>query len=265
MLKLQRRLRAALLSMACVACLAGCHRGASEDRNATEQAKAHAEVYFDELRNHQLDRLEAQVAPGVGNTDEIEEQLGKMAAVFPAGAPISVKVIGHQRREIPGLLTESVTLEYEFPKRWLVADVTTETRDGDALVTGIHVEPLHEPLKRVTPFELRGKGGARYAMLLLWVMAISITLFAFVICLRTKMERRKWLWLIFILLGAGRVVLNWTTNESSFQLIDVQVPPSMAYAAFYGPWILSVSFPLGAIVFLAKRRSLGGGVANDRD
>jgi hypothetical protein len=263
MLRFLSFLRATLIGL-CLLGLVGCNRAVLMSGYSPQEAQSHVEAYFNQLRNHQWNQLQEEIAPGVGGADDIQDQLVKMAEAFPPGAPLSVKMVGYRRTETPEVVTDSMTLEYEFPQKWLIADVTTETRDGDALISGIHVAQRPEPLEALNRFTLRGKGVAQYAMLLLWLMAISLTLFAFVLCIRTRIEKWKWLWLIFILLGVGQVAINWTTNESSFRLFYLQMPPSMAFAAFYGPWILSVSLPLGAIVFLAKRNSLSGSASSGR-
>jgi hypothetical protein len=70
------------------------------------------------------------------------------------------------------------------------------------------------------------------------------------------MRRRKWLWIIFILIGFGKLSLNWTTGQILFnplsfyvQLFSVAVIKHGPYA----PWIFSISIPLGAIIFFLKK------------
>jgi hypothetical protein len=73
---------------------------------------------------------------------------------------------------------------------------------------------------------------------------------------RTKMPGRKWPWVLFVALGFGQLAVNWTTGEWALNLLSVQVFSASATAAPYGPWILAVSLPVGAIVFLLRRRAL---------
>lgn len=70
------------------------------------------------------------------------------------------------------------------------------------------------------------------------------------------MIARKWPWMIFILLGVGKVAVNWTTGEWQVMPLAVQLFSVSALSDSYGPWELAVSFPLGAIAFLARRRVL---------
>jgi hypothetical protein len=248
----------------CVVFLAGCNRDALIHKYAPPQTQVEAEGYFNQLRNHQMDQLEGELDTSLGSPEEIRETLARMVEVFPQGAPMSVKLVGYNRVELADVETNRISLEYEFPQKWLIADVTTQKRGEFTTVTEFHVSQVQAPLEVVNGFTLRGKGVAHYAMLLLWVLAIAVQLFAFYECIRTEMKELKWFWLIFIAFGVGRVTMNWATSETSFQLLNVQIPASMAWAAFYGPWILSVSLPVGAIVFLAKRRSLAVSAAEAR-
>ena len=96
--------------------------------------------------------------------------------------------------------------------------------------------------------------GAAHLLLILVVGVPVFTLWVLVLCIRTKM-RRKILWSILILLGATTLTLNWTTGEMDFQLFSLHLPSARYYkAGIYAPWIFSVSFPLGAVMFLIKRR-----------
>jgi hypothetical protein len=70
------------------------------------------------------------------------------------------------------------------------------------------------------------------------------------------MAGRKWLWVLFILLGLGKLAVNWSTGEWQVMPLAVQVFSASIFSSPYSPWILAVSFPLGAIVFLFRRREL---------
>jgi hypothetical protein len=72
------------------------------------------------------------------------------------------------------------------------------------------------------------------------------------------MAKRKWLWLIFIALGLFQFHLNWTTGAWNLQPLSfLLLGAGFTKAAPAAPLILSVAFPLGAILFLARRKSIG--------
>lgn len=83
-------------------------------------------------------------------------------------------------------------------------------------------------------------------------MFILVTLVA---CIRTKMRRRKWRWILFVLVGGVSLSLNWTTGEIGFSPLSVRLLGASAMTtSAYSPWIVSISFPLGAAMFWLKRR-----------
>jgi hypothetical protein len=95
-------------------------------------------------------------------------------------------------------------------------------------------------------------GPAQVAVLL---VAIGLTLFEIataIIVGMTPMPRR-WLWAVFALFGVGSFAMNWTTGAVSSNLFYVQLIGSIQRIGLAGPWFVSVSFPVGAIVALRKR------------
>jgi hypothetical protein len=105
-----------------------------------------------------------------------------------------------------------------------------------------------------------GKGATQYAILSLAVLAPLFSLYVFLLCIKTRMGKKKWLWLIFIVLGIGKLGVNWTTGQVLFTPLAIQLPPAGANAQLYGPWLVYVSIPLGAIIFLIMRKKLVGPV-----
>jgi LytS/YehU family sensor histidine kinase len=66
----------------------------------------------------------------------------------------------------------------------------------------------------------------------------------------------KWPWALFILFGIGSFAINWTTGEMQLSVLTLRLLGASVTGAVYGPWILSVSFPLGALAFLLSRKAL---------
>jgi hypothetical protein len=103
---------------------------------------------------------------------------------------------------------------------------------------------------------LGGKNALQYGVLTLAVGVAIFTLCVLVVCIRTKLKRRKWLWILFILFGFGKLSVNWATGQWGIQVLAAQLFSASTYADFFGPWIISVSLPIGAMVFLRFRRTL---------
>jgi hypothetical protein len=130
-------------------------------------------------------------------------------------------------------------------------------RKQDAVsLVGLSVRAIPESLEEHHRFRLAGKSAVQYVVLGLAVLFPLLTLYALVACITTKMSGRKWPWVLFIALGFGNFAVNWTTGEWQLAALVVRLFSASAGAALYGPWIVSVSLPLGALVFLLRRKAL---------
>jgi hypothetical protein len=66
----------------------------------------------------------------------------------------------------------------------------------------------------------------------------------------------EWLWMIFILIGIGRFPVNWTTGQWTFSPFYFLLFGAGSFAQPYSAWLVSVAVPLGAILFLFRRKRL---------
>lgn len=235
--------------------LAGCNQ-ASLMQKMTPQADAEAaRNYVTLLRQSNFDQIEKDLDPSLKEAD-VRDTLATMAAKFPAGTPSSIKVVGANVFRGADAYRTSITLEYEFPRKWLLANVARQTRDGVTTVTRFQVTPIPDSLENLNRFTLAGKSWVQYTVLLLGALAVVLSLYAFVLCLRTRMGKTKWLWAVICLLGGGRLGMNWTTGQSDFTLLSIHLPPAGATTPLYGAWVVYVSLPLGAVLFLVLRDRL---------
>jgi hypothetical protein len=188
----------------------------------------------------------------------LDQTLTQMAKLFPSGEPTSVTLVGaHSFTNISAKWsTINLTYEFRFGGKWVLTNVALKKQNGIATIIGFNVTPESASLAAQNKFSLRGKSVLQYSVLMLVVVVPLFTLFALVLCLRTKLNGPKWPWVIFIILGLGRFTINWTTGTSAFQLLSFQLLGASAIAPFYGAWTLGVSLPLGAIVFLFMRGKL---------
>lgn len=230
----------------------GCDQSRIIRKFAPPQDESRARSYVNLLRHGRFEEIETQVDASIQNS-EMPDQLAAMAALFPPEAPVSVKVVAANTFHRPAIATTNITLEYEFPHKWLLVNVVTQRKDEATTLTGFHVTPIADSLEKLNSFTLKGKSSAQYAVLLLAVAAVILSFYAFVVCLRSKMGKRKWIWSILCLIGIGRLGINWTTGQAGFTPLSIQVPPAGASAAFYGPWMVYVALPVGAVLFFILR------------
>lgn len=208
------------------------------------------------LADNQFDEIESHLHPSVNNP-KTKSQLRKVAEYFPSTSPIEVKAIGSNTYTNEETWKGIFTFQYEYPNSWLAASVTLQRENNSQpKIVGINVRSLEGDLEQLHKFELIGKSLAHYIILLGAIAIPAFIVFAFVLCIRTPISKRKWLWTIFILIGFVQVSLNWTTgtinlHPLSFQLLGA----GFSKASPYAPVVLLVAIPIGAIVFIIRRKS----------
>jgi hypothetical protein len=207
----------------------------------------------DLLRQKRFEQIQRELEPSISDANT-EETLKTMAGMFPAEEPKSVKVVDIKFLRHEGSSTHSLTLEYEFTDTWLLVNIAIKRLNGLSTIAAFNVTPIADSLENVNRFSLAGKSVLQYLMLALALAAPIFSLYVLVECLRTKNLRFKWLWAIFILFGVGRLAVNWTTGELAFTPLAVHIPcASLTAVPAYGPWVVAVSLPLGAFLFMARR------------
>jgi hypothetical protein len=215
-----------------------------------------ARAYIEKLRNHDFADIEKAMDPSIAG--ELQGgMLEKMAGVIPAGEPTSVKLVGANQFSYKDAGTAlNLTYEFQFGDEFLLINVARATKDGADTIVGFGVHPLSASLEEQNRFTLANKSALQYLMLAAAIGVAIFTLFALVVCIRTKLAGRKWLWILFILFGFGKIMVNWTTGQWGLSLLAVQLFGASATAEYSGPWIIAVSLPIGAAVFLSRRREL---------
>jgi hypothetical protein len=240
-----------LVGFAFCACLFGCDQAALVQKFVPPGAESTARNYFDLLRQGKFDQITRDFDPSVPNSTDA---LAYMASLIPAETPKSVKVVSAHTFRNPEYSTISITLEYQFPSKWLLVDVTTKKAGDVSTVTGFHVGVLRDSLENLNRFTLSGKGAVQDAILTLAICALSFSFYVLSLCIREKDVKRKWLWMLFILAGVGNVAVNWRTGELTFRILSINLPCVSAGHPPYGQWTIAVFLPLGAILFLNRQR-----------
>ena len=259
-------LRALFIALACVCTLSGCY---PKDDFYEGPDGDHAKSLFSDLQAGNVKSLQQRFDPKVLATGS-PSTFDQMAAFFPPTPPRSVAVVFQTtqnfRLEDGTARRVTVSLQYEFENRWLLANARwRETASGDKVIEGMNVQPLEKSLKEINSFQLEGKGIANYAIL---VLAVTFPLFciaALVACIRTPMPRkRKILWCLGILVGFGRVGVNWTSGAISVTPLSIQFLSAgwLRWGPF-APHEISIAVPLFAMLFLWRHRQgkLGRGGA----
>jgi hypothetical protein len=233
--------------------LAGCTQAKLVEKFTPPEKERLARSCVDLLIHGNLAQVQSQLDPNLVAGDT-KDTLAKMSAMFPSEPPKSVKVVGLNIHDGNQYSETNLTFEYEFPSKWLVVNVDIQTKGAVTTIAGIHVEPLSESLENLNRFTLRGKSATQYSVLLAAVGLFLFSLYVLILCVRTPHVGRKWLWVIFILVGFGKLTVNWTNGELHFTPLAFNIPCASAAAPPYGPWTVGAFLPIGAILFLRERR-----------
>lgn len=241
-----------LVSIAFCVFLAGCDDSVFMKKLVPPEDEAIARNYVEMLRRGEVDEIQRTLDPGVAQPED-REKLVQLSGMFPAEGPQSSKVVGMRLYHNKEYSTSEITIEYELRDRWLLARVLTKKQGEKSTLLGINVIQRADSVENLARFSLLGKSAAQYLILFTAISSVLFTFYAFYLCARTKLGQLKWLWLLIILVGVGKLSVNWVTGEWTFTPIAVQIPCATAFRTFYGPWTIAGSFPIGALLFLNHR------------
>jgi hypothetical protein len=216
---------------------------------------ARARQFIDDVRHADDSAAKAMLDSSLPE-DKVDAALSQIEAMLPKGDLLSVELVGCNVTLTSGRRVDELSYQLHFPGAWLVANFVLKSQDGATMISGFHLTPMTDSLANINRFGLIGKPQLNYFVLACCVAFPILTLAALVLCLRSKV-RRKWLWIVFILLGVMKFSLNWTTGACSLNSLSVVLLSSGCFSpGVYGPWTLYFGLPLGAVFFLVSRRKL---------
>ncbi len=130
-------------------------------------------------------------------------------------------------------------------------------------VTDLHVQRLGTTIEQAKAFSFADKSFLHYLVLALAVLSVCTILFALVQAFRSNGIRRRWLWIIGILFGIGKIGIDWTTGAMFAAPLYISLfGAGVLKQSIVDDWRVSFGIPIVAIVFLIRRRRL---IADQRD
>lgn len=222
----------------------------------SKEESAFAKGYLESIRSKDFNAVKKTLDPKLLASElPVDEAIAKTADIFPPGNPIEVKLVGAQTFESPGKWQARFLYEYKFPKEWVLASITFSKHGQNRVVDGFNLTRQTKSLQETNAFNFANKTPTHYLFLIAAVLVALFTLWALVLCIQTRFARRKWLWILFVLSGVVSFTLNWTTGEFAYQIFSFNFLTVGATASGpYSPWIIHFSFPIGAVIFLLKRK-----------
>ncbi len=242
----------ALAALVLSACRGDGALAAKAEREDTRLARRQ----IDWVRRGDVESLQAHLSAELRGPGMAAE-LDRAAAMFPPEEPLAVQLVEHRRQGEGDERRVSMSFQLRFPSQWVAVNVILRPQGERLLVSGLRIEPLEAPLEELHRFSLVGATSAHYAVASAAVVVLAVILTALVLCVRASMPlQHKWLWMLAIVCGVGRLTFNWTSGEHSWSFIYAQpLGVGVFSASAYAPWLVSVSAPVGALWFvLASRR-----------
>ncbi|MHC1725685.1 MAG: hypothetical protein AB9866_06720 [Syntrophobacteraceae bacterium] len=91
----------------------------------------------------------------------------------------------------------SLIYQYQFTDSWRAAAIAIDTEGETKKVYGVKVNPIPRPLEELNAFTFSGKRFRHYFGLVFAAGELAFILSVLILCIRTKMRKRKWLWILF--------------------------------------------------------------------
>lgn len=247
--------RVCVTALALLGIVAGCTQKDLTSELVPPADQALALHYVDMLRQRNFDEIDRAVDPSVRGP-KLYEALLKNAEVLPEDAPSSSKMVDARVRTEKDETRFDIILEYDFSGKWVLANVALLHKKDSVSLAALSVRAISESVEQRHAFRLAGKSPMHFVVLTLAIAFPLLTLYALVTCLTTRLSSMKWPWVLFILLSFGRFAINWTTGETQFSPLAIGVFGASLTGVSFGAWTLSVSLPIGALVFLFRKKAL---------
>jgi len=244
-------LRNALCALVALLITAGCTQEDLLEKIASPEDRKNATECLDQLRAGDIAAIEARIDPSLKAPD-LHATLQKIADILPDGKPDSVTLVGANVNTNSDERTANLTYQFGYGERWFLANCALKKTGNTQTIIGISAQSSEKALQKAK-FDLRGKSPKHYAILVAGIVFVLISLFALITCIMERGLRRKWAWILFIILGIGDLTLNWATGETTLSVATVQLFSASAVSEMYGAWMISVGLPLGAVWYLVRR------------
>lgn len=245
-----------LLAFALCALLVGCDTEAMFEKFVPQvEAKAGMSVIA-QLSARDFAAIEARLEPSLREPG-LRGKLEQVAQQIPSEPVKSAKTIGFKTTKGVSDETFQLSYEYEYPSAWMIANVVLQRKAGELYLSGVHLQRTEQSFQTLNAFTLKGKGLTHVLFLALCVAIPMFCLVALVICLRTPIPKKKWLWCLFVALGFVQFSLDWRSGEWAVQPFSFMLFGAGFFKGGpYGQLTLNFALPVGACVFMLRRKSL---------
>lgn len=215
-----------------------------------------AERLVQDLRSGNFADASAITEPAFRSRDTAA--LAQIGALFPPRKEDAIRVTAWHKLSMNGIERTQIEIFYYFGKDGVVRAQVSTLRNGAGLqIHGANINSFPLAALHANDFRLPDTAlDIRWVFLAVGWLFDIFAFATFALCLMSPVVRWRWrwLWALFTLAGAVRFNLDWVTLNTQYQMLMFIAPPVQFFQAFsYGSWMLTISAPVGAAVYWAKR------------
>lgn len=225
------------------------------EKDIPKEADLYAKTFVNNLIIGEIDTCYAQFDKQFQNL-ELKKFLLKLNQTILNKKMIGLSILQYSINSIYSdnpMTQYELVYEYHYPEFYLYYTFLIQKVDGKMSIYHLNISSLNKSIKEINRFTFKDKGFIHYFFFIIMILIPLFIIITIIFCFKTPMKR-KWLWILFILIGFVGFKLNWTTGYSEIQLVHFKILGAgfIKYGAV-NPWIVSFSIPLGAILFWVKR------------
>jgi hypothetical protein len=170
----------------------GCNQQALIEKLAPKEEVEFSKQYLALFQARDFDAIERKVSPEFKNVKQHRQKLEQLANLFPDEKVKNVVIFGSHTYSDKNLRRYDLSFLYEFPSKWLFVNVRLEKYGDILVVKGVHIKHLLDSPDITIRIIFQGKGAINYIFLILSILVGFFTIFAFVLCIKTPIPKRKW-------------------------------------------------------------------------
>jgi hypothetical protein len=211
----------------------------------------------------QVDSCLEEVPPE-GRTDTSKNYLKTVSRNIKDANVVSIKLADQNAMfgvdsKIGKYASYNLAYEYEFDHGYYLFTIRVIKKNNRFFVVDFTGSNIQAPLSELTKFTMEYRSPAQYIFLIIVILVPLFKLVTLTIMLRSKMtKRKKIIWtLIIVLVAFPKFFMNWGNNQTDFQVLNIGFTGSGIFKPnLYSYWVLFFNFPVGAILFWARRSKL---------
>lgn len=224
-----------------------------------KDADKFAVEYIHALQKKDLQWADLLINPGVKN-EKVMEEIGKISNFLASRDIKSMEIVGFNIvAGNPGQVRYNLSYQIQFTDNtYALMNVGLDDVNGSKQIFASQVNAIPASINQINSFNFAGKSVYHYLVLFFMVAVVAAILIAEFLCIKTPLKHwwMNILWGVIILFGVCTLSINWTNGQLFLTPLSLLPMGIRIGKNVYAPYVLSVAFPLGAVIFLILRQKL---------